>query len=135
MAVLKGEVRCNGAHDASFVLGSGFSASMGLPTLRNLFDGLMSDTERPGRSDKRQVLNALEFLYPHLTPNTSHRAYPPFEEFLSLVYGAQGFTFFGEGIWEANRRSALRLLTDHLARRQRRRNCSVDSWIGSTMVT
>jgi hypothetical protein len=48
-----------------FVLGSGFSASMKLPTLLNLFHTLMDHPEREGEEDKEQILNALEVLYPH----------------------------------------------------------------------
>ncbi len=102
-----------------FVLGSGFSASMGLPTLLNLFTEIMNLPERQGYSDKEEVRYALELLYPRFRDLTSHHSYPPFEEFLSRVIAAKDLPFFDEYYWEAKRRSALRLLTDSLAKKSR----------------
>ncbi|MBI4493210.1 MAG: hypothetical protein HY690_10510 [Chloroflexi bacterium] len=102
-----------------FVLGSGFSASFGLPTLRGLFAGLMASRERPGESDKEHVLQALDLLYPHFTRTSAPPHYPPFEEFLGLVSAAQDPPCYDEGYWETVRRSALRLLTDYLAAESR----------------
>jgi len=98
-----------------FILGSGFSASMELPTLLNLFHELMARPERPGESDKEHVLNSLEILYPHFQKSESPPSYPPFEEFLSLVVSAKNLPFFDEEYWDCTWRSALRLLTDCLA--------------------
>lgn len=103
-----------------FVLGSGFSASMGLPTLLNLFHEMMSQPERPGESDKEHVLNALEVLYPHFQKNESPPSYPPFEEFLSLVVSAKDLPFFDEEYWDWKWRSALRLLTDCLSEKAKK---------------
>lgn len=100
-----------------FVLGSGFSAGMGLPILRNLFTEMMADPERPGERDKEEVMNALQFLYPHFRVRLSPPAYPPFEEFLSLATVADDLPYFDDGYWDVKRRCALRLLTDCLAKR------------------
>ena len=102
-----------------FILGSGFSASMGLPTLLNLFHEIMERPERSGESDKENVLNSLEILYPHFQKNESPPSYPPFEEFLSLVFSAADLPFFDSGYWDLKWRSALRLLTDCLAEKSK----------------
>ncbi len=98
-----------------FVLGSGFSANMGLPTLKNLFSGLMAFPERAGESDKEEVLKALQFLYPPFRTLLTPPSYPPFEEFLSLITAADDLPYFDDGYWNAKRKCALRLLTDYLA--------------------
>jgi len=99
-----------------FVLGSGFSASMGLPTLFGLFGELMTHPGRAGYSDHDDVRYALQQLYPHFVNEPKIiSSYPPFEEFLSLVTVATGLQFFDEDYWEQKRRAALRLLTDCLA--------------------
>lgn len=97
-----------------YILGSGFSASLGLPTLKNLFQEMMLHDERPGEIDKEQILDALLFLYPHF--DKIHPCYPPFEEFLSLVEVSMDFegAVFDEGHWKMKKKSALRLLTDLL---------------------
>lgn len=97
-----------------YILGSGFSASFGLPTLKNLFQEMMLHDERPGEMDKEQILNALLFLYPHF--DETHPCYPPFEEFLSLVEVSMDFegTLFENGHWKLKKKSSLRLLTDLL---------------------
>lgn len=69
----------------AFVLGSGFSAAFSLPTLRGLFAEIMQG-DGPD-NDKPVVLGALEHLYPHFRIGSA--AFPPFEEFLSLVETAQ----------------------------------------------
>jgi hypothetical protein len=100
--------------DRVFVLGSGFSASMGVPTLEDLFPKIIEHGERPGENDIEGVRRGLEMLYPTFLPNET---YPPFEEFLSLVRAAQGFAEeapFPGGFWEDIERSALRLLTDYM---------------------
>ena len=102
-----------------FIIGSGFSASMGLPTLNGLFDKIMSFPERPGEVDKRNINTALDFLYPHFDVSITPPSYPPFEEFLSLVIAAEDFPFFWEGTWQSWRNSALRLLTDFMADKSR----------------
>lgn len=98
-----------------FVLGSGFSASMGLPTLRTLFAEIMGTPPRLGYDDKNEVLYALEVLYPHFDRKVTPPAYPPFEEFLSLAMTAQDLAHFDAPYWPAKTNSALRLLTDYLA--------------------
>jgi len=102
-----------------FVIGSGFSASMGLPTLTSLFEKVMSFTERPGETDKRNINTALDFLYPHFDMRVSPPSYPPFEEFLSLVIAAEDFPSFWKGTWQSWRNSALRLLTDFMANKSK----------------
>jgi NAD-dependent SIR2 family protein deacetylase len=98
-----------------YVLGSGFSASMGLPTLNNLFKAIMEFPEREGESDKDNVYTALVYLYPYFNKAFSTPSYPPFEEFLSLALAAEDFSFFyPTDFWEAKNRSALRLLTDFI---------------------
>ncbi len=98
-----------------FIIGSGFSASMGLPTLNGLFAKIMTFPERPGETDKRNINTALDFLYPHFDVSITPPSYPPFEEFLSLVIAAEDFPFFWKGTWQSWRNSALRLLTDFMA--------------------
>lgn len=102
-----------------FILGSGFSASMGLPTLMTLFQEMMSHSERPGESDKEHVLNALEILYPHFQKNKTPPSFPPIEEFLSLVVSAKDLPFFDEEYWDWKWYSTLRLLTDCLAEKSK----------------
>lgn len=102
-----------------FVLGSGFSASMGLPTLADLFKNLMDFPEREGEEDKLNIFTALDFLYPHFDYRITPPSYPPFEEFLALVTAAEDFPFFLTGTWECWRRSAIRLLTDFLAEKSK----------------
>ena len=96
-----------------FVLGSGFSAAMGLPTLADLFKHVMSAKPQRESDDKNQVLNALESLYPHSKSGGAPTAYPPFEEFLSLVTAAKEFVH-DDRDWGQVEISALRLLTDFL---------------------
>lgn len=103
-----------------FIIGSGFSASMGLPTLAGLFKKVMAYPERPGEKDKRNINTALDFLYPHFEISITSPSYPPFEEFLSLVYAAEDFRFFLEGTWKSWRNSALRLLTDFIAEKSKK---------------
>jgi hypothetical protein len=99
-----------------FILGSGFSASMGLPTLINLFQEIMSLREM--ESEKENVFDALEVLYPNFNKKGEPSSYPPFEEFLSLVSSAKDLPFFPKLKWDKNWRSALRLLTDCLDSKQ-----------------
>lgn len=100
-----------------FVLGSGFSESLGLPTLAHLFQKMMERDERPGENDKNNVLCALEVLYPNFKKKKSPPAYPPFEEFLSLVYLSRDFegSIHEDGYWEQKEKSSLRLLIDYIA--------------------
>jgi hypothetical protein len=100
-----------------FVLGSGFSASMGLPTLMNLFPEVLALPEREDEGDKENTQDALAFLYPEFRRNGEPASLPPFEEFLSLVMAAEDLSFFDEGYWEKHRKSVLRLLTDCIARK------------------
>ena len=93
---------------------------MGLPTLLNLFHELMAHPERSGESDKENVLNSLEVLYPHFNKSESPPSYPPFEEFLSLVASAKDLPFFDNEYWDWKWRSALRLLTDCLAEKSQK---------------
>jgi len=100
-----------------YILGSGFSASCGLPTLINLFPEILK-YNRPGEEDVENVHDGLEFLYPHFNPKNPGK-YPPFEEFLSLVkiseeFGAEGLEpgSFEKGYWLEKYKSSLRLLTD-----------------------
>ena len=109
------ELITNDSRKRVFILGSGFSASMGLPTLINLFKEVMEFPEREGRPDKKNINTALDFLSPHFNVAISPPSYPPFEEFLSLVIAAEDFPFFLKGTWESWRNSALRLLTDFMA--------------------
>lgn len=97
-----------------FVLGSGFSAALGLPTLRELFHAIM---EHDGNDDdKKWVLIMLEHLYPHFQRSHTPPAYPPFEEFLSLVMAAEDLPqYSSQHHWPRDvRKSALRVLTDSL---------------------
>lgn len=99
-----------------FILGSGFSAGMGLPTLNNLFNDLMYFAEKPGyENDRRHILQALEFLYPHFKANITSHSYPPFEEFLTLVTMAKGLLIYDDNYWDQKEKSALKLLTDFFA--------------------
>lgn len=100
-----------------FVLGSGFSASMGLPTLADLFPAVMAEPGRTGEQDHDHIRNALRSLYPHLDPDAPSIGLPPFEEFLSLLHASDGLPMFPQGYWAEKLRASLRLLTDALARR------------------
>lgn len=102
-----------------FILGSGFSRSLGLPTLRELFSELLQTPERPGTDDRRETLAALDVLYPHFHSDTPGSSYPPFEEFLSLVVAAKRFSFFDSEYWPRKEISALRLLCDCLGAKSR----------------
>jgi hypothetical protein len=98
-----------------FILGSGFSASMGLPTLLGLFHEMMSFESEKTNYNKDNILYAIGFLYPHFNPKISPPSYPPFEEFLSLVTAAEDLPYFDEGHWESKKLATLELLTDTLA--------------------
>jgi hypothetical protein len=92
---------------------------MGLPTLLNLFLEVMEHPQRSGESDKENVLNSREILYHRFHQNESPPSYPPFEEFLSLIFSATDLPLFDPGYWDWKRRSALRLLTDGLAEKSK----------------
>src|SRR5262245_28930084 len=94
-----------------FILGSGFSASMGLPTLQTLFPTLMWQTDA-AEEDLMRVIAALRRLYPHFTADTAEPPYPPFEEFLGLVVAAEDTPPLPPNWWRKARRSALHLLSD-----------------------
>ncbi|MEW6118397.1 MAG: hypothetical protein AB1553_16100 [Nitrospirota bacterium] len=104
-----------------YVLGSGFSASMGLPTLVHLFRDVMDFPGRPGENDKENILRALAFLYPHFTTENAPCSFPPYEEFLSIVAAAKDFSshrqsgYFDLHYWSAIEKSAIRLLSDYIA--------------------
>jgi hypothetical protein len=98
-----------------FVLGSGFSASMGLPTQADLFDALMNVPERGGERDQENLLLTLEALYPGF--DRERPVYPRFEEFLGMVIAAQHFPLVDDYDWTWKRKSALRKLTDLMASR------------------
>lgn len=93
-----------------FILGSGFSSSFGLPTLNNLFEGIMNAPQRAGEKDKENIYEALNLLYPDFS-NLAH-TFPNFEEFLSLVNASKDI--FKSFKWENTKISALRLLTDYI---------------------
>ncbi|MEK6715444.1 MAG: SIR2 family protein [Candidatus Omnitrophota bacterium] len=97
-----------------FVLGSGFSASLGLPTLNNLFKDMMSSPVRD-EGDKEEIYNALKILYPHFETGAGS-SYPSYEEFLSLIFLAKDFegAFYEEGYWEQKEKGALRILIDYI---------------------
>src|SRR5262245_12993358 len=80
-----------------FILGSGFSASFGLPTLQMLFPALM--TPAADAEDVMRVISALRRLYPHFTSDTSASSYPAFEEFLGLVMAAEDTPPFPSTWW------------------------------------
>lgn len=97
-----------------FVLGSGFSAAMGLPTLRGLFETIMGF---PGdRDDKRRVHDGLKRMYPHFR-RAGQDAYPPLEHFLTLVDAAIPHPGYEEHYWPGTRKSTIRLLTDYFGSR------------------
>lgn len=98
------------------ILGSGFSASFGIPTLLGLFDEILRHPDRLGEEDIANVHNAISWFYPEFRPLAHAPAYPPFEEFLSLVVASEGLPSFETGYWERIRRSALRRLTDYFTR-------------------
>jgi hypothetical protein len=100
-----------------FVIGSGFSASMGLPTLNNIFNEIMMMPERPGESDKENIYSTLEILYPHFRRLKTPSSFPPLEEFLSLIDLAKDLPFIEDGYWKIKKISVLRLLTDYLAKK------------------
>ncbi len=114
----------------TFVLGSGFSRSMGLATVAELFDTLfqMEGTFGKGEDDLsrefRQIRSALEFLYPNVDTSKESHAYPPFEEFLSLANVSIDFEerdgsqlgFFGERIWQDYYKAGVKLLTKAIER-------------------
>lgn len=97
-----------------FILGSGFSASMGLPTLLELFPAIMSFESETTNRKKDDILQAIEFLYPHFDPKMSPPSYPPFEEFLSLVTAAEDLSYFEEANWKSKKLAALEWLTETL---------------------
>jgi hypothetical protein len=99
--------------ERTFILGSGFSANFGLPTLRGLFDQIMAQPGRTGERDIPNVHLAVRWFYPRFEELGHEPKYPPFEEFLSLVVAAQDLPSFARGYWEPVRKSALRLLTDY----------------------
>lgn len=98
-----------------FILGSGFSASMGLPTLIGLFQEMMSFESERMNYNRENLLYAIDFLYPHFDPKMAPPSYSPFEEFLSLVTATEDFPYFDEGHWKSKRLSALELLTETLS--------------------
>lgn len=98
-----------------YILGSGFSASMGLPTLLGLFHEMMIFESETTKYNKDNILYAIDFLYPHFDPKISPPSYPPFEEFLSLVTAAEDLPYFDEGHWKSKKLAALELLTETLA--------------------
>ncbi len=92
-----------------WVLGSGFSASCGLPTLKDLFREMVK-YERPVERNVAIIREALELLYPHLKSKDHYDWYPPLEEFLSLVEVSKQFEddienggtgLFNRGGWNA----------------------------------
>jgi hypothetical protein len=101
-----------------YILGSGFSASCGLPTLNGLFPEILK-FNRSGERDLENVHDALAFLYPHFNPENPGN-YPPFEEFLSLLKISEDFGAdssykpgaFASGYWQNIYNGCLRLLTD-----------------------
>lgn len=93
-----------------FVIGSGFSASAGLPTLVNLFPEMMNPSnERGGENDIENIKKALLVLYPHFDDTSD--SYPPFEEYLSL---ASIMNDFNQTPNAASYIGSLRLLRDCL---------------------
>ncbi len=104
----------------TYVLGSGFSASVGLPVVANQFSEIFSlrGSYEYDDADFSRVLEAMKFLYPHNVAEIESRSFPPFEEFLSLTYISEDFArsgeslgFFSEGWWNEAYKSSLRLLT------------------------
>lgn len=103
-----------------YILGSGFSASCGLPTLTDLFSEILK-YNREGEEDAANVRSALEHLYPHFDFQHGN-AYPSFEEFLSLIFICEDFggTSYDPGFWKSQYKSSLRLLTDCIAEKSER---------------
>ncbi len=66
-----------------YILGSGFSASCGLPTVRDLFQAIFKLPDSYNR-EKNIVKHAITRLYPFFKDYQGSESYPPFEEFLSL---------------------------------------------------
>ena len=58
-----------------YVLGSGFSASCGLPTLKNLFREILNQGDA-FKHETDEVRHALEFLYPHIKRRRQCDGYP-----------------------------------------------------------
>jgi hypothetical protein len=98
-----------------FVIGSGFSASMALPTLQTLFPTLMKHTDAD-EEDLMRVTAAVRRLYPHFAAGASEPSYPAFEEFLGLVVAAEDTPPLPPEWWKRARQSALHLLSDCLWR-------------------
>lgn len=98
---------------------------MGLPTVAELFDSIFSleGTVPPGADSLEKefahVRTALRFLYPNVDSSKESHAYPPFEEFLSLVHVSADFEskdesllgFFSEGVWGNYYKAAIKLLS------------------------
>ncbi len=78
------------------MLGSGFSASCGLPTQSQLFELLLKvPVEYPKRdSDVQSALKTLTLFFPHFRENSY--GYPPFEQFLSLLEASSDAGLSGE---------------------------------------
>lgn len=102
-----------------WILGSGFSASCGLPTLSALFPEILK--AQPNGEDVRRVKEAIPFLYPKLRTLEGYDKYPPFEEFLGFVDMMEDFSLkkqkiggFKSGDWEKVKTSSIRLLSECL---------------------
>lgn len=112
-----------------FVLGSGFSASCGLPTQAELFSQMFA-TPGANSEDIRDVKKALRFPYPHLQKTPSwYDGFPSFEEFISLVTVFKDFEetqvgagdgYFPPQEWGNVERSALNLLARCLTAKTRK---------------
>ena len=103
---------------------------MGLPTVAELFDTIfqMEGTFGNGEDDLSieysHVRSALEFLYPNVDSSKGSRAYPPFEEFLSLANVSIDFEecegslvgFFGQRIWQDYYKAGVKLLSKAIER-------------------
>ncbi len=75
-----------------FVLGSGFSASCGLPTQAGLFKALINQADP---KDVPRLRNMLKLFFPHIDETAD--SYPPFEQFLSLLTASLDLSSDEEG--------------------------------------
>jgi len=75
-----------------FVLGAGFSASAGLPTITRLFERMLAleNSYLRDPEDYEDLRRNVQFFYPE-TNLSDPRSYPNFEEFLSLLEISRDF--------------------------------------------
>ncbi len=76
----------------TFVLGAGFSAMAGLPTMTHLFERMLALEGKYPRDpeDYEDLRRSVKFFYPE-TNMSDPRSYPNFEEFLSMLEISRDF--------------------------------------------